>query len=182
MTKKEIRKQMKKLRNELSEDEVQKRSLSITSKILNDIDKYSNILIYMDFNNEVKTSYMIDYILKNKTLYLPKVVGKELTIHKVDSIDHLEQSPLGILEPTNESSDYSEIDLIIAPGVAFDNNLHRLGYGGGFYDRLLAATECPVIGIAYDFQILEKVPFESHDKKMNKVITDKKIIKIGNEK
>ncbi len=181
MNKNEIRKKIKKLRNELSDEEVKKNSLAITTKILNDIDKYNNILVYMDFNNEVKTNHIIDYILKNKTLYLPKVLGDQLTIHKIDSLDNLQTSKFGILEPINESSPYSDIDLIIAPGVAFDNELHRLGYGGGYYDRLLSETNCPVIGIAYDFQILEKIPFEAHDKKMNKVITDKRIIKIGNE-
>ena len=67
-------------------------------------------------------------------------------------------------------------DLIVVPGVAFDRTCNRLGYGKGFYDKLLHRKGCPAVAVAYEEQIAVSVPGESHDVRMNKIITDKGII------
>ena len=82
-----------------------------------------------------------------------------------------------IIEPIGESISPSKLDLIIVPGVAFDKNKNRLGRGKGFYDKLLSEVTCCKIGICYDFQLLEYLPCEDHDIKMNLIVTPKYLIK-----
>lgn len=183
--KKEIRSQIMNDRLALTQSEVNSKSHSIFENILSlDIMKpFMNVLVYMDFRNEVMTKEVIAYILDNHmTLLLPRV-NKDtntLSIHKIESLDSLEKSKYGILEPpvNSETVEYNEIDLILAPGVAFDYNCYRLGYGGGFYDKLLSniRKDAKVIALAFDIQLVESVPTESHDKQMDFVITESNII------
>ena len=85
----------------------------------------------------------------------------------------------GILEPkTVRKADENNIDVILVPGLAFDRNGGRMGFGKGYYDRLLESSKAVKIGLCYDFQILEKIPTESHDVPMNFVITEKEILEI----
>ncbi len=182
MNKKEIRKEIIKKRKKLSQYEVEHKSKIITKKIidLNLINKDMNILLYSDYKNEVKTKYLIEYILKYVGyILLPKVEeNNTLSIHKVINLDELKPSNMNILEPTTDNIiSYKDIDLIIAPGVAFDKNMNRLGYGGGYYDRLLTNINetCKVIAIAYDLQIKESIPTDKHDKLMDYIITETSI-------
>ena len=94
--------------------------------------------------------------------------------------DDLKISSYGILEPKkdkikNISSD--KIDLIIVPGVAFDLKGNRMGHGKGYYDRFLNLVKSTSIGLAFEFQIIENIPVESHDKPIDMIITEKRIIK-----
>jgi 5-formyltetrahydrofolate cyclo-ligase len=89
---------------------------------------------------------------------------------------------MGIPEPqvlNDHALVIDEVDLIVIPGVAFDYACNRLGYGGGYYDMLLAQRKkkAPIIALAYEEQIVDKIPSESHDIKVDMIITDKKIIK-----
>lgn len=183
--KKIIRKEILTKRALLSSKEVTDKSMAITQNIIESklIKDDMNILVYMDFRNEVKTTYLIDYIIKHiGYVLLPRVdrLSKELIVHQVTSIDDLRKSNYGILEPHVDCKivDYKAIDLILAPGVAFDKDLYRLGYGGGFYDKLLSKKrkEVPVIALAFDLQLIESVPTEPHDFQMNGIITESQII------
>jgi len=183
--KKIIRKEILTKRGLLTAKEVTDKSMAITQNIIESkiIKDDMNILVYMDFRNEVKTTYLIDYIIKHiGYVLLPRVdkASKELVIHKVESIDDLRKSNYGILEPKLDCEviDCKAIDLILAPGVAFDRNFFRLGYGGGFYDKLLSKKrkEVPVIALAFDLQLIDSVPTEPHDFKMNGIITESTII------
>ena len=86
----------------------------------------------------------------------------------------------GILEPINEVVEDKrlikpeEIDLVIVPGVAFDKNMNRIGFGGGFYDRYLSLlkSSCKKVGLAYQFQIVEKIETEEHDMKVDMIVTE----------
>ena len=91
-----------------------------------------------------------------------------------------EGEQFGILEPTGEIfSDYEKIDLMIIPGVAFDRERKRIGRGRGFYDRLLAVNQNKKMGICFSCQLVESVPTEDFDVKMDFVVTPNEII--GNE-
>lgn len=70
------------------------------------------------------------------------------------------------------------VDLYIIPGIAFDRRGYRLGWGQGYYDRLLAGKSAPLFGIAYHCQILDHIPHEKHDIRMNLIVTDKEVIEI----
>ena len=68
---------------------------------------------------------------------------------------------------------------MVAPLLAFDRTGARLGFGGGFYDSLLASVHCPTVGLAYDFQEVESVPVEDHDRPLSMIVTDKEVIRVG---
>jgi len=181
--KKTIRKEIINERKALSKSQVIEKSKLIFER-LNKMNllEVENTLLYMDFRNEVMTKDIINHIIgKVGSVLLPRVEGSSLTIHRVYNLQDMVLSPLGILEPKDGHNleDYKTIDQILAPGVAFDKKCYRLGYGGGFYDRLLSQKrrEVPVIALAFDLQIIDQVPTEPHDYKMDMIITESQIIK-----
>lgn len=132
----------------------------------------NNILLYHSLSDELPTTTMLERWQKHKNLFLPRVAGNDLEILKYDA-DMLAKGSFNILEPTGDNivTDLSVIDLVIVPGVAFDKNLHRLGRGKGFYDRLLKNIKGVKIGIGYDFQFLDFIPTDEYDIKMDCVFT-----------
>lgn len=152
------------------------------------------ILFYASFRSEVDTFDLIKYSLsKSKEIYLPKVDVKnnELLLYQIKDTSELSKGYLGILEPDvseDRRIELERLDLVIVPGVAFDHECNRLGYGKGFYDKLLTKIKYPTtkmhiykkIGLAYEEQIIKAIPSLSHDIKMDMIITDEKIIECLN--
>ena len=134
-----------------------------------------NILIYHSLHDELSTEPFLKSIT-DKTFFLPRVNGNCLDIVSYNE-NLLKKGTYNIIEPIGESISPSKLDLIIVPGVAFDKNKNRLGRGKGFYDKLLSEVTCCKIGICYDFQLLEYLPCEDHDIKMNLIVTPKYLIK-----
>lgn len=137
------------------------------------------IFIYVSFSGEVDTHRLIEYALKdNKVVCIPKVISKKdgMKAVQINSLKELTEGLYGILEPSSFQKEVSKdkIDLVFMPGVAFDMNGGRVGYGGGFYDKFLkeVSKDTIKIALAYDFQILNKVPIEPHDEKVNGIITN----------
>lgn len=185
--KKEIRKEILEIRNNLSKEVSKNKSKSIISKFIKTKEFLisKNIMVYMDFKNEVNTKELIEYMLKNnKNVIIPYTDMVEVNIIPVEikSLSDLVYCKYGYLEPKKECVEnpfnINEIDLIIVPGVVFDKNRNRVGFGKGYYDKLLykKRNDVKAIAFAYDFQILESVPFEKHDIKMDKIITESKVI------
>ncbi|MGB3366374.1 MAG: 5-formyltetrahydrofolate cyclo-ligase [Acidaminobacteraceae bacterium] len=179
--KKTMRKDMISKRKLLSKNEVETKSSAILEnlKSLHLMENAEHIMIYMDFRNEVKTFEFINYMKSlNKKIYIPRVNTQtnQLDTYLIESSSDLILSDYGILEPSPEMnpSDATIIDLIISPGVAFTRNCDRLGYGAGFYDRFLIRTKDNVITAALSFsmQIVESLPVEDHDQRLNYVITE----------
>lgn len=143
-------------------------------------------LIYASFRSEVETDSMItDSLTLGKRLALPiiDIKTKRLLIGEVkNGLEDLRISTYGIREPIFREDTLmpsEEVDIFIVPGVAFDITGTRLGYGGGFYDRLLNDQHLqlkPIIGLAYEVQIGEEIPFEEYDIKMKKILTEERII------
>ena len=104
---------------------------------------------------------------------------KTLEICQIKNISQLQKSHKKILEPHKDCQKIApeKIDLIIVPGIAFDKQKNRIGYGDGFYDRLLKKTKCPTIALAYEFQIVHNIPGEKHDVKVDQIITEKRILR-----
>lgn len=104
-----------------------------------------------------------------------------LGLHLVEAGQSLQRGMFGILEPSAEwpRVPAEDIDAVIVPGVAFDEGCWRLGYGGGYYDRLLPTLrfECARIGFAYDQQILETIPAEEHDVALDAIVTPTRVIR-----
>ena len=177
MSKKELRKKYIDIRNNIinrdSKDE------SIFNNVINDKDYIAakTIGLYYSINSEVDTIKLINYsLMSNKTVLLPKVEKDIINFYTVEDIDALKKGSFGIHEPFNGIVYYkNKIDLIIVPLVCFDKALYRLGYGKGYYDKYLDGYNGKTIGIAYDEEYTENIPIEETDKKLMKIITDKKI-------
>lgn len=147
--------------------------------------KAKNILFYASIKEEgeVDTWRLIKKYIQIKNLFFPRVQSnsKILEICQIKNTSQLQAGYKKILEPHGDCKKIApkKIDLVIVPGLAFDKQGNRIGYGDGFYDRLLKKMKCPAIALAYEFQIVQSVPGEKHDVKIDQIITEKKSIKIS---
>jgi 5-formyltetrahydrofolate cyclo-ligase len=117
-------------------------------------------------------------------LALPRVEAPtKLALHWVTPSDVLEEGAFGILEPAEElpRAEPSDIDLVLVPGVAFDAGCNRIGYGGCFYDNLLPLLrpDALKVGLAYDVQLVDEVPAEAHDVRLDFVVTPAAVFEAG---
>lgn len=177
----ELRKNMSKLRDKLLKEDKEQYDYEIFSKLTSDtlyIDS-KVLFIYVSFKNEVGThKIIIDALKRGKTVCVPKVISKKEGMRAIiiKSFSDLKEGKFGILEPEKEEPfvNPQDIDLCIVPGLAFDLNGGRLGYGGGFYDRFLskASSKTFKLALAYDFQVINEVPTKEHDIKIDRIITN----------
>ena len=143
------------------------------------------IFFYASFRSEVETLSMIKESLKmGKRIVLPKVDTERhrLRLYEIKDISELSEGYMGIPEPflsDDRLVNLNDIDLVIIPGAAFDYSGNRLGYGAGYYDFLLSGRKkkMPVVALAYEEQIVDSIPSEMHDVKVDMIVTDKRVIK-----
>ena len=168
-------------RNSLSQAEILEKSRKIEDCLFS-LQQYKNaktIMFFVSFNSEVNTHNMIKNSLKNKTVIVPKVVNNEIEPSIIIDFDNLISSgKFGILEPIEAMKiAYKNIDLVLVPGIAFDIEGHRIGYGFGYYDKFLKKVPKAVkIGLCFDFQVVDKVPREEHDVPVDLIVTDKEVL------
>lgn len=131
------------------------------------------VLLYHSLPDEVHTHDFIARWSGKKQVLLPVVTGDDLVLRKYTAPEDLAQGAYGIEEPTGELfTDYEAIDFIAVPGVAFDRKGNRLGRGKGYYDRLLPRIPSAFkAGICFPFQMVEEVPSEPFDIRMDEIIT-----------
>lgn len=173
----EIRKQMNQLRLQLSNEEFNNYSEQVIEKVVTYLkdNNFNNILIYMDMNKEVPVTRLINY---NFNFFITKTTKElSLLINKYNK-DELVLHPYGFYE--SSSTDYINPTLIeaaIIPGLAFDQNGNRLGYGKGYYDRFLANNpHIKRIAVCFDFQLIDFLPTNKYDQMMDIIITEKRIL------
>lgn len=188
-TKNEVRKTLLNRRNLLTQKEINEYSRIICSK-LRELEQFKQskvIFAYAGSKNEVSTSSLIqDIINEEKDICLPltKKDSIELEFYRIfDMNEDLMVGRYGILEPIPNPVrlvSQQDAEVIIIPGVAFDLSLNRIGYGKGYYDNFLSNISKKVakIALAYDFQVLENIPSEENDIKMDMIITEKRIITV----
>lgn len=179
MNKKEIRKIIRERRESLEQSYINEASLKIFNTLKNEevFLNAKNILSYMDFKNEVKTDLINKFIQENgKVLILPRVIDRENMI-AIESKGNFSTSPFGNIEPVGDEYQ-KEIDLIIVPGVAFDKEGNRIGFGRGYYDRFFTKYEnAKRIAIAFEIQLVDKIETDVFDKKVEMLITEKGVYK-----
>lgn len=131
---------------------------------------------YVDAFGEVGSRKIITEARRlGKRVAAPVVKDREMEFGYIGSLDELRPGKYGILEPVFYER-AEEPGLVIMPGVAFDDELHRIGYGGGYYDRYLEGRrEFPVIALAFEWQVLASIPYESHDVCPDILITEERI-------
>ena len=180
-SKKEIRKLMRGKRELLTKEERERLDNAIFQNVVNskEYKESKNIFIFVSYDTEIDTHRIIKQALKDeKVLCVPRVISKEegMIIAQIKNFEELEPGAYGILEPKDNKFQVDEtiIDAAYLPGLAFDKIGGRVGYGGGFYDRFLRKSrkDCKKIGLAYSFQVLEKVPMEEDDEYIDGIITD----------
>ncbi|MCK5846840.1 MAG: 5-formyltetrahydrofolate cyclo-ligase [Bacteroidales bacterium] len=173
--KRNIRKRIKYLKSEISNDQKLLLSKLIFSKLElnNNFIESESILAYWSMDDEVYTHSFIKKWSSKKNIYLPTVKGNDLEFRLFTKIDDLKKgSKFGIYEPIGPKlTNYKQIDFAIIPGIAFDNQNNRLGRGKAFYDRILNNIDAIKVGICFDFQIINTVPIESTDIKMDIIIS-----------
>lgn len=174
--KKELRRQIKELKQKVSNEDKKTKSLIIFRKIeeLNEFKTSRTVMAYWSMDDEV---YTHDFVLKwqkEKTIILPVVKGNDLELRIFTGKDNMATGQsFGISEPKGEKFNKPEdIDLILVPGIAFDSNNNRLGRGKAYYDKLLKKTRAYKVGICFDFQLIESVPVDEHDVKMDLLISN----------
>ena len=182
-TKAEIRKRILEIRKALTSEEVTAKSEAILQKVLKTPEymEADNILLYADYNHEVMTRGIFeDAIMRKKRVYFPKSDKLTNTMHfyQTVSVKQLEKGFMGIPEPKENMQlcykfNPDEDTLVILPGVAFDTRGFRLGYGKGFYDKFLSnKRQLSTMALAFACQIVEELPNEEHDIKMDKIVTE----------
>ena len=178
--KKAIRKQIFKARKEHSDTWIEEKSRRIT-ELLTALPEYEDadrIMAYADYNHEVITRYIIEQAWKDgKEVAVPKVFGKDMVFYRLTDFSQLESGYFGIPEPKEDGETVSWEDaMMVMPGVAFDENCNRVGYGGGFYDRFLEKHPgIRRVAVGFSFQILSEVPTEPTDIRPQVIVTEEKI-------
>lgn len=187
--KKCLRKQMLKIRNEMPQRERQEKSEGIRQKLyqLPDYQKADVIFAYVDYQTEVITTPILEKaITDGKEVYCPRVDGMEMDFYRIMGLEDLAEGYKGIREPLPEAErKYSALRkteerrvLMLMPGAVFDKDRHRIGYGKGFYDRYLSRMENTgifVAALAYEKQMVKKIPAEPHDIRPDIIITEENI-------
>ncbi|MFV0438950.1 MAG: 5-formyltetrahydrofolate cyclo-ligase [Desulfopila sp.] len=184
----QLRKEILAARNAQSAEEIHQKSEAICDRLLAmpEITNCSSILLYVHIRSEVETTRLLDYLLEHgKTVSVPitYLEGPRLdAIQITDPEKDLAPGCYGILEPRQEILadnliDPRTIEVILLPGSVFDLRCGRFGYGGGFYDRFVAAAPQALrIGMAFDLQVVERAPLQPHDELLDMVVTESRII------
>lgn len=165
--KKAIRKKIYAARRTYTDGQLEEMSRIITDKVcaLPVFQEADKILAYADYNHEVVTRFLIEEAWKaGKTVAVPKVDGKNMIFYVLKDFAVLEPGSFDVPEPVDGEIAVWEDALMIMPGVAFDKENHRVGYGGGFYDRFLEKhPRVKTVAVAFSFQMVDEVPVEPTD-------------------
>lgn len=168
MDKTQLRRFIREQKRAMTEEEIVSRSRALGA-LLAASEAYrqaKTIYGYLPYNQEVRTVPMLQQALKDgKKVAVPKCYGEEMRFIYMEDLSLVEKGYAGIPEPiADEPIAHDETALVLMPGLAFDAKGHRIGYGGGFYDRFLAKEpNHPTLALCYAFQMLPQLETESHD-------------------
>lgn len=183
--KEKIRRDLLRKRLALTEEEIREKSLLIKKKLF-ELKKFKEaeiLMFYASFKNEVDTLDMIkEAITLGKDIALPVTLERgEIKPYHIQNLkEDIISGRFGIPEPKvseEREVNIKEIDMIVVPGIAFDKYGCRIGFGQGFYDRFLHSVSprpfC--VGLGFEFQIVDAIPSQSYDEKLDMVITESHI-------
>ena len=173
MEKKELRTLIKTLKKQHTKEQLEAQSEAIMTKLERhpNFMKAHKVMLYNALPDEVQTLAFLEKWHLKKQIILPTVVGDDIIPVEYAKDTDFAVGDFNILEPQNEPY-RGDFDLIVVPGVAFDREGNRLGRGRGYYDRFLSQhLEVKRIGICFDFQLVDEVPAEPFDIRMDEVIS-----------
>ena len=168
MDKKELRRQIREQKRAMTVEQIEEASRRLGELFIN-TPQYKNaktIYGYLPYNQEVRTVPMLEQAMRDgKRVAVPKCYGDEMKFIYMDDLSKVELGYANIPEPiADEPVADDETALVLMPGLAFDPQGHRCGYGGGFYDKFLAAEpNHPTLALCYEFQMLPHLETEAHD-------------------
>lgn len=168
MDKKALRAHIREQKRAMSEEQITEKSNLLARKFIASdcYQKAKTIYGYLPYNQEVRTVPMLEQaLLDGKQVAVPKVYGDEMRFICISDLSMVAPGYAGIPEPVADEPVADDLEaLVLMPGLAFDPQGHRIGYGGGFYDRFLEAEpNHPTVALCYDFQMLPELKTEEHD-------------------
>lgn len=182
--KKQLRKKYRNLRNSISREILIKNSNAIVNNLYS-TDEYKSaqtIFTYINTGSEIITTELIKKAWEDKkTVAVPVMTDKahEMVFIKITDFSQLKENKYSILEPEIKTENILKADnrtLVIVPGLVFDKEKYRLGYGGGYYDKFIDENETLAnIALSMDFQLIDSVIREEFDRPLDKIITETKI-------
>ena len=177
MDKAQLRKEIREKKRAMTEDDIDLRSRRLCEKFIQS-DAYrqaETIYGYLPYNQEVRTwDALSKAMAEGKRVAVPKVCGDEMKFIYITDFSQIATGYCGIPEPiTDEPVAEDKTALVLMPGLAFDREGHRIGYGGGFYDRFLSdEPDHPTLALCYNFQVKDSLPTEEFDIPVDTVIWD----------
>jgi 5-formyltetrahydrofolate cyclo-ligase len=185
LNKNQQRKHIQNIRDALSTYDLLRKSNEIVKRLKNihELDQSTVVACYISFDNEVYTHGFIREYIKQKEILIPFIdrQTKKLHLSHLKNWKELQSGCYGILEPEKSSlriKKPSIVDVFLIPGIVFDRYGNRIGYGCGYFDKLLSKLDATKIGLAFDFQVLERIPHEPHDIKMDYILTETQTIRL----
>jgi 5-formyltetrahydrofolate cyclo-ligase len=158
------------------------RSEAIAERLLglDEAARAATVLAFWSFGSEVHTQPLIERLVdRGRTVALPRIVDGDVVPVAYTPGASLSATAFGAMEPADgRALDVRELDLVVVPGVAFDRSCNRVGYGGGFYDRLLGRTRerTTAVAIAFGLQVVDEVPIGPVDRRVDAVVTEQEVI------
>ena len=168
MDKRELRGHIRTLKRQMTEEAIQEKSERLC-RLFTSTDAYRNatsLYGYMSYNQEVRTLPILEQALRDgKRVAIPKCYGSEMRFIWMEDLTQVKKSGCGIPEPISDTPIADDpTALVLMPGMAFDSQGRRIGYGGGYYDKFLAAEpDHPTVALCFDFQVVEQLPVEEFD-------------------
>lgn len=177
-TKSEFRTFIKDLKAQYSPSQLKEMSEEVFSvvEITGYFQNAKSVFIYNSLPDEVATLQFVERWASEKKFFMPTLNGEEMIFRAYSDSSQTKIGALGINEPLGEEGIPKANDLIIVPGLAFDRTMNRLGRGKGYYDKYLTATKAVKMGVCFDFQLLDSIPTDTHDVKMDVLVSENDLI------
>ena len=189
ISKSTLRKVLASQRQSVSDRDVLSRRISEVCLDLPELLQPKSVLCYVGYRAEVQTAWLIDRLLERQvTLAVPYCQGDRLELCRIQSRDELAPDTWGIPEPLPDLRTQSarkiaanELDAVIVPGLGFDRKGNRLGYGKGYFDRLLANCRPTtfLVALAFECQLVAEIPTEDHDIPLQAIVTEREVIRVA---
>lgn len=183
MTKKEAREAMRQRRGGMSDRERRDRDRGIRENLLalEEVRGAEAIFSFVSCGTEADTLSLISLFLQEGRLVaVPRVSGKDMAFYQIAGLKELKPGFQGILEPSGRNPVRGVGGVMLLPGLAFDHQRNRVGYGGGYYDRYLAkeaGAGLVTVAIAYDFQVAGELDVDEYDWRPDILVTDRRVIR-----
>lgn len=173
-----LRKSFLEKRGQFPTREAEEKSSEIQAKLMERIPLDSTVFCYVSFQNEVSTiAFLKELLSRPIRVTVPITRGAKMKASEIEGFPDLEEAGNGIREPVSaETVPRNDIDIAVVPGIAFDRDGNRIGYGGGYYDRFLSDFTGYTIGVTYSDFLRDELPTDTWDVPVDTVLTENETV------